>query len=180
MPIDHDANTGDGLIKAEVVRLKEKGDGVLGVIFSASERQAVDYHTKKPKEWSDGNPVKEYVLNFAAKAGKGFFAVRDAEGNIRKDSNNETLLEHKAFNETDVCITTNYSLLKACREAKVNEGHEVRIERLSPEGAKNVDWKVEVLSTDNPLRRFDPDAPAPSGLDHGADDRQAELAESPF
>jgi len=183
MPIDHDANTGDGLIKAPVLRLKDQGDGLVGVIFSANERQAHEYDPKgpgKPKTWDDGNPVKEYVLNIAAKAGKGFFTKRDAEGNAVKDASGKNELERRSFNEEDVCVTTNYSLFKACREARVNEGHEVRIERLSPAGASRVDWKVEVLSTDNPLRRFDPDAPAPSGLDHGADQQELADTSSPF
>lgn len=179
MPIDHDASSGDGLIKAPVLRLKDQGDGLVGVIFSANERTATDWATGKDKLWDDGNPVKEYVLNIAAKAGKGYFTQRDADGNAVKDASGRNALAHETFNERDVCVTTNWSLLKACKEARVNEGHEVRIERLSPAGASRVDWKVEVLSTDNPLRRFDPDAPAPSGLDHGAD-QQAELAESPF
>lgn len=174
MPIDHEASTGDGLIKAEVVRLKDQGDGVAGVIFAANERTATDWQTGKDKLWDDGNPVKEYVLNIAAKAGKGHFTVRDSEGNPVKDATGRNQLEHKAFNETDVCVTTNWSLLKACKEARVNEGHEVRIERKSPAGATRVEWEVTVLSTDNPLRRFDPDAPAPSGLDHSdADDTLA-------
>lgn len=175
MPIDHESSAGDGFIKAEVVRLKDKGDGVRGVIFSASERTATDWKTGKDKTWDDGNPVKEYVLNFAGQAGKAFFPIRDSEGNITKDANGETALEHKAFNEKDVCVTTNYSLYKACKEKKVNEGYEVRIQRLSGEGAKKVEWEVEVISTDNPLRRFDPDAPAPSGLDH-SDSSDDELA----
>lgn len=166
MPIDHEASSGDGLIQAEVVRLKDQGDGVVGVIFSANERQATDWATGKPKVWDDGAPVKEYVLNIAATAGQGYFTVRDAEGNPLKGADGKNQLERRTFNETDVCITTNYSLLKACNAARINEGHEVRIERKSPAGASRVDWEVTVVSTDNPLRRFDKDAPAPSGLTH--------------
>jgi hypothetical protein len=181
MPIDHQSSAGDGLIKAEIVRLHEEGHGVRGVIFSASDRQATDWKTGQPLKWDDGNPVKEYVLNIAATGGKGMFAVRDEDGKPRKGSDGTTMLEERTFENADVCVIASgkgsYQLWKLCRDEKVNEGYEIRIARGRKSGT-NVEYTVEVLSTDNPLRRFDPDAPAPSGIDHGADDRQPEL--SPF
>lgn len=179
MPIEHETTSGDGLIKAEPIRLHEEGHGVRGVIFSAADRQATDWKTKAPLDWPDGNPVKEYVLNIAAQGGKANFAVRDEDGNIRKDADGRTLLEERTFSETDVCVIASgkgsYNLWKQCRDLKVNEGFEIRIARGRKAGT-NVDYEVEVLSTDNPLRRFDPDAPAPSGIDHGADEREPEPA----
>jgi len=175
MPIDYTESAGDGTIKAEVVRFKDKGDGVVGVIFAADSRQQTNWKTGVPETWDDGAPIMEYVLNFAAEAGQGFFTVRDGDGKPLKGADGKNQLERRTFNETDVCVTTNYSLFKKCRELRINEGMKVRIERLSPEGANPIQWNVEVLAENQPLVRFDKDAPAPSGIDH---DR--EPAVSPF
>lgn len=152
MPIDHDSSA--GLIKAPIVRLKDKGDGVEGVIFLGNERQSTDWQTRAPKTWPDGNPVMEYVLNIAATSGQGFFTLRDEEGDSKKGSDGKNLLDRRKFNDEDVCITTNWSLYKACRSAKVNEGQRVRIQRLSPAGAAEVEWSVTVLEKGLPLERF--------------------------
>lgn len=176
MPIEYTQSGGDSEIKAEVVRFKDKGDGVVGVIFSADERQSTNWKTGAPETWDDGQPIKEYVLNFAGEAGQGFFTVRDGEGKAVKGPDGKNKLERKTFNEMDVCVTTNYSLFKKCRELRINEGMKVRIERQSPEGANPIQWNVEVLAENQPLVRFDKDAPVPSGIDH----RDAVDASSPF
>lgn len=181
MPIEHE-NTGDSEILAEPIRLHEEGHGVRGVIFAASKRQATDWQDSSRKlTWDDGKPIYEYVLNIAAQAGKANFSVRNAEGKPMKGSDGKTLLEERTFNEQDVCVIASgkgsYQLFKKCLEARVNEGFDVRIARGKKTGTNNVEYEVEVISTDNPLVRFDKDKPAPSGIDHGA---PAEMAESPF
>lgn len=179
MPIEHE-DTGDSEIVAEPIRLHEEGHGVRGVIFKASKRQATDWQDSSRKlTWDDGKPIYEFVLNIAAQAGKSNFSVRNEDGKPMKGSDGRTLLEERTFNETDVCVIASgkgsYELYKKCQDAKVNEGFEVRIARGKKVGTK-VDYEVEVLSTGNPLVRFDKDKPAPSGIDHGADDSQDALA----
>jgi hypothetical protein len=181
MPINHQEST-DGAIKAEPIRLHEKGHGVVGVIFAAADRQATDWRDGTPLKWDDGNPIKEYVLNIAAEGGKANFSVRDEDGKPRKGADGKTILEERTFENADVCVIASgkgsYQLFKECKEARVNEGMKVRIERLTPSGNTKVDYSVEVLGEDLPLKRFDPDAPAPSGIDHGAEER--EPAAAPF
>ena len=175
MPIDHN-DTGDSEIQAEPIRLHEKGHGVKGVIFAAFKRQATDWQSSAPLTWDDGTPVWEYVLNFKAEAGKANFSVRDEDNKPRKGSDGHTLLEERTFENRDVCVIASgkgsYQLYKQCVAAKVNDGYEVRIKRGDKVGTK-VDYEVEVLSTGNPLTRYDEDrqmAPASS----------APVDESPF
>lgn len=181
MPIDHQDSGSDSEIVAEPVRLHEKGHGVRGVIFSAAKRQATDWKDGSPLTWDGKEPVWEYVLNIAAEAGKANFSVRNSEGKPMKGSDGRTLLEERTFNEQDVCIIASgkgsYELYKLCKAEKVNEGDLVRITRGAKVGTK-VEYEVEVIERGKPLVRFDKDRPAPSGIDHGADER--ELAESPF
>lgn len=155
--IDFDSG-GESEIKAEVLRLRNTGDGVHGIVFDAAKRQATDWQTREPKTWPDGNPVWEFVYNIAAIGAKGSFTVRDEDGDPIKDRLGQNQLEQRTVTNGDVSIvTSSYALFKTCRAEKLNTGHEVRIERLSPEGAKQIEWKVDVLGKhDNPTRFDEP------------------------
>jgi hypothetical protein len=181
MPIDHQT-TGDSEIEAEPIRLHEQGHGVKGLIFSAHKRQATDWQSGSPLKWDDGQPIWEFVLNIKAEAGKANFSVRDDEGKPQKGADGKTLLEERTFNEQDVCVIASgkgsYQLYKECANARINEGMKVRIARGVKSAGNKVDYEVEVLERDLPLSRYDTDRAAPSGIDHGADER--ELVESPF
>lgn len=169
MPVDY--GTEASLFHAPVMRIDDAGHGFVGVVYQADRRQAVDFDSGKLK-WFDNrelklsdakpspnaDPVWEYVFHVAVKKGRGAFTKRDDNGDPVKLSSGKSATEVRDIEETDIAFVTSGAWLsRLVKSVRLNEGHEVRLKRLTAARDENgdrmtkVDAEIEVLGTvDNP------------------------------
>jgi hypothetical protein len=177
MAIDYGSGGSD--LKAPVARLIDETCGLMGTVVEATTRQATEYNPNgagEPLFWKNrrqtteqtNDPVLEYLFLVAVDKGRAYFPVKDAEGNSVKNSRGEVEVERRDLEREDVTFIANSAWsVRAIREAKLNDGDQFKIRRLTEKDAKQVECTLEVTGhVDNP-QRYNPEQG--SGIDYGED-----------
>lgn len=168
MPLDYGSES--SIFHAPVMRIDDAGHGFVGVVYQADKRQATDFDSGELKWFANkklivtnsppagADPVPEYVFHVAVEKGKGAFTKRDANGDPVKLGSGKNATEVRDIVEDDIAFVTGAAwLTKAVKAARLNEGHRVRLKRLTPARDENgdrytsVECELEILGTvDNP------------------------------
>lgn len=158
------------IFHAPVMRIDDKGHGLVGVVYEATVRQGIDFETDKLKWFHNrqliktneppngAQPANDYVFHIAVKKGRGAFTRRDENGDPIKLSSGKNATEVRDIENEDVAVVASAAwLARAVKSVRLNTGHEVRLMRNTVardengDRMTNVQCDIEILGTvDNP------------------------------
>lgn len=171
MAVDYGSES--NLFHAPVMRIDDAGHGLVGVVYQADTRQSVDFKTGKLKWFhnkklvlddnkpgADARPALDFIFHIAVEKGRGSFTKYDADGEAIKLSSGLNATEPRDVVQEDVAIVASAAwFTRAVKSVKLNEGHRVRIKRITPARDENGDRMTDVQAEIEILGKVDDPKP---------------------